>query len=287
MTHNLASGSASGSFDAADLWLATLKAAGRRPATIDTYGQAVTKLRTWRTADPANLETLTKLEARAFVRWLQENYQPGGVSIRVRALRGFYNWLVADEIIAANPFANLRISVPKEAQTTADEEQINAMLEHAKRSGRNARRDLAMLAILVDTGCRKGEIAALTVDNIDLTNGTVTFPISKTTARTVPLTDRAVAALARYLRVRGTGRGSLWSVTEPYQLIRQVVRRHSDNTLTPHALRRAFAVSWLLRGGSETSLMRLAGWSSLAMIRTYTQASADVIASDEFKRLMG
>jgi hypothetical protein len=30
----------------------------------------------------------------------------------------------------------------------------------------------------------------------------------------------------------------------------------------------------------------LAGWSSLAMIRTYVQARADVIAADEFKRLM-
>ena len=54
------------------------------------------------------------------------------------------NWLVAaDEIITANPFANLKLSVPKEAKTTADDAQINAMLEHAKRDKFNGRRDLA------------------------------------------------------------------------------------------------------------------------------------------------
>ena len=109
--------------------------------------------------------------------------------------------------------------------------------------------------------------------------------MSKTVVRTVPLTDRAVVALGRWLRLRGVGSGSLWSVQDPYQLVRRAVRQHSKGTLTPHALRRAFAVRWLSKGGSETSLMRIAGWSSLIMIRTYIAARADVIASDEMRRL--
>src|SRR5215831_6364345 len=176
-------------FDAADLWLTTLKTAGRSPYTLATYAAAVGKLRAWRSADP-NLETLTKLEARAFVRHLSENYTPGGVSIRVRSLSAFYGWLLADEIIEANPFRNMRISVPKEAKTTPDDEQINAMLEHvhvSKRHKHNWRRDLAILTLLVDTGCRKGEIAALRFEDINLRDGTVRFPVSKSMVRTVPL----------------------------------------------------------------------------------------------------
>jgi len=103
----------------------------------------------------------------------------------------------------------------------------------------------------------------------------------------VPLTDRAVVNLARWLRQRGTGPGSLWSVTDPYSLVKAALRRHSGGSITPHALRRAFAVRWLTQGGSEVSLMRLCGWSSREMINLYSRASADVIAADEFRRLLG
>jgi integrase len=125
------------------------------------------------------------------------------------------------------------------------------MLNRAKGN----RRDTALLTLLIDSGCRKGEIAALTLTDIDLTSGVVRFPVSKTVARTVPLTDRAHLALSRWLRRRGTGPGSMWSVSDPYALVRQVVRRDSRGTLTPHSVRRYFTCSWLSRGGSETSLM--------------------------------
>ena len=48
----------------------------------------------------------------------------------------------------------------------------------------------------------------------------------------------------------------MWSVEAPYQLVQQVVRRHSGGRLTPHALRHAFAVAWLSQGWiPETGLM--------------------------------
>lgn len=267
-------------FSVSEMWLSALRAAGRSPATLANYRHAVDKLAAWR-GDP-DVTTLSKFEALRFVQHLQDRYAPGGVSNRVRSLSALYGWLVREEIIEVSPFRNVKISVPAEAHTTATRDEIEAMLARAKGN----KRDVALITLLVDTGCRKGELAALTVADIDLTSGTVRFPVSKTVARTVPLTDRAVVAVGRWLRQRGIGSGSLWSVSDPYALVRQVVRRNSKGTLTPHSLRRAFAVHWLAKGGSETSLMRLAGWSSLAMIQTYVRAQSDVIASDEFRRLM-
>lgn len=276
-------------FDAAELWLSALRAGGRSPATLASYRHAVEKLRTWRkaVAGDNDLMTLTKFEALRFVQHLQDQYQPGGVSNRVRSLRAMYNWLLAEEMVESNPFARVKISVPQEAKTTATEEEIEAMLARAKGN----RRDVALLTLLVDSGCRKGEIAALKVTDLDLTSGTVRFPQSKTTIRTVPLTDRAVVTLGRWLRERGTGSGSLWAVQHPYSLVREVVSRHSKGTLTPHSLRRAFAVSWLTGrdgrgGGSETSLCRIAGWSSLKMIQVYVRAQSDQIAAEEFRLIM-
>ena len=269
-----------GGFDAAEMWLSALRAAGRSPATLANYEHAVNKLKAWR--GDGDVTSLTKFEALRFVQHLTDSYAPGGVSNRVRSLRACFSWLLAEEIVESNPFARVKISVPEEAKTTADDEQIDRMLAHAKGN----RRDLALLTLLVDSGARKREIAAVTVADLDLNSGTVRFPVSKTVIRTVPLTDRAVVALGRWLRERGTGSGSLWSVQDPYQLVRQVVRRHSKGTLTPHSLRRAFAVRWLARGGSETGLMRIAGWSSLVMVQTYVRAQSDVLAADEMRKLM-
>jgi len=263
-------------------YLATLRAMGRRPSTLEQYRYVLQQLSDWRNVNTSSdIADLTRIEALAFTRHLTDTYKPGGVASRLKALRGFYSWCVREEIRSDNPFRGLTINVPDDPQPTATEDEITAMLDHA----RGHKRDLALLTILADTGCRKGEIAALEVRDIDLSGGTVTFRVSKTKPRTVPLTDRAVIALGRYLRVRVDHTASLWCVTDPYSLIRAAVRRHG-NGLTPHTLRRAFAVSWLARGGSETSLMRICGWSSRDMIAIYVRASADTLAADEFRRLM-
>ena len=67
-----------------------------------------------------------------------------------------------------NVFARLKISVPEQPQRTASEEEIEAMLNHA----RGNRRDRALLTTLVDTGARRGELAHADYADVDLTSGT-------------------------------------------------------------------------------------------------------------------
>ena len=130
-------------------------------------------------------------------------------------------------------------------------------------------------------------MAHVEMGDVHTADGLITFRISKTRARTVPLSDRAIVAIGRWLRQRGVGSGSVWSVGDPYSLINATVQRLSGGTLRAHALRRAFACRWLARGGSELGLQRIAGWTSLVMVRTYTRARADDLAHEEMRRLFG
>jgi integrase len=41
------------------------------------------------------------------------------------------------------------------------------------------KRDTALLTLLVDTGARKGELAALTFADVDFRSGTVRFPVRR------------------------------------------------------------------------------------------------------------
>ena len=231
-----------------EIWLAALRAAGRSPATIASYRHAIGCLQQWR--GTTELDDVTRAEAYGFVQWLGDNYKPGGVAIRVRSLRAYYGWLVKEELIDKNPFKGITVSVPAEAKLTPSEDEIDAMLAKAK----GHRRDHALLMLLVDSGARKGEVAALTVKDVDLASGMVTFRVSKTVASTVPLTDRCIVALGKWLRQRGDGGGSLWGVADPYSLVRAVLDRYSD--FTPHSLRRAAAVRALRAGISVPSIER-------------------------------
>jgi integrase len=153
-------------------------------------------------------------------------------------------------LIDANPFHRLSIRPPQDAQTTADGDDIEALIQTASRQAdrRRAASDVAIVA-LATTGCRRGELAAVTVRDVDLTSGVLHLPVSKTRTRVVPLTDRAIVALSRWMRRWSTGAGNLRGVQHPEQLITKTVRTLSGGRLTPHSLRRAFAVSWLSQGG--------------------------------------
>lgn len=114
------------------------------------------------------------MQAIAFVFEMGGLSQPGGVALNLRVLRGFFNWCVEDGIVHTNPFARQREAIPKKIKPTPSDAKVDAML---RKAGRH-RRDFALLA---DTGCLKGEIAVLKVDNIDLTSGVVHFSLPRRT----------------------------------------------------------------------------------------------------------
>lgn len=278
-----------GDFDAADLWLASLRASGRSPKTTDIYEYAINQLRAWRQSMhgvmDCPLESLTRLEAMAFTRHLLDQYAPAGVKSRIKSLTNFYNWCLAEGLCDTNPFAKVKVTVPDVAQPSLGDETLERILASAKK---HSRRDYALVVMLADTGARKGEIASVRVSDIDLSSGIVRFPESKTRSRSVPMSDRLVLAVGHWLRERGTLREKgLWNVSDPYSFVKACVDRHGGRGISPHQFRRRFAVQWLLKGGSEVGLQRVAGWNSNTMIKLYTQASADVLAEQEMRRILG
>jgi len=260
-------------------FLAICRAAGRSPATLKQYRFVLAKLST---DVPHPVAEMTRADAVAYVEALRLGRKPGGAEAHLRVIRAFFNHLIREEILTKSPFKGLSIKVPEQVMPTATEADIEAMLSRAE-----DHRDKALVLLLCDTGCRKGEAAGMKFGDVNLQAGTVTFTVSKTRARTVPMSDRLVAQMARYMRKRGTRPGSFWGDEhEPYHYIRHAFERMGEGRITPHQLRRYFAVRWLLAGGSESSLMRLAGWSTSEMVRVYTRAAADQISETEYRRLI-
>ncbi len=96
---------------------------------------------------------------------------------------------------------------------------------------------------------------------------------------------KTVRALDRYIRKRDIHKDSelpyLWlgiKVRIRESGIRQAIRRRGADAgfgrVYPRQLRHSFAHSWLSESGTESDLMRLAGWNSRTMLSRYVAIAA-------------
>ena len=173
-----------------------------------------------------------------------------------------------------------QVPLAKEAQRpqeTAVEADYRAALLRAKTI-----RDKALIEVLWSCGLRRSEIARLSVEDVNLTEGLLVIRQSKTgKPRISPLSPSARHAVRRLLR--GRPDGSVFEMST--NAIRLCLQRL--NAPSTHAWRRGWALQALRKGVSETSVRVAAGWSSGAMVGRYTRALSGELAVEEFQRSWG
>lgn len=302
-------------------WLRSLEADDRSVHTIRSYAGAVKRFLEWyeteerRKLDPADLT------AAALVGYRNElQHQRGKATATVNAelagLRSWCDWLVDSGHLQSDPAARLR-SVGRQgppAPKGLDDRQVNALLREGSRS-RHAVRDYALLQVLLQTGMRIGECAALDYEDVTFgeRSGSVMIRGGKgNKARAVPLNASARQALASYAapaigvessltavarawprRRRGEPGSPLWGSQKGGRLSSQAIRRVIDGLVraasrrglvpedvSAHTLRHTFAMFYLKDNpGDLVGLATILGHSSLDTTRIYAQHSAAYLAS--------
>lgn len=288
--------------DLAASWIRDLRAADRSPKTIKQYMLAVNQFRDWLIAHdrPPIAESMTK---RAIATWLGDladlGREPATLQIRFKALHRFVGWLVAEEELARDPMAGLQPATvkPKPVPMLSDAD-VTKLLHTCEGKEFTARRDQAILRVLFDCGIRISECAGLEVADVDLKHHDVVHVHGKGDVdRAVPFGAKTGRALDRYLRARRDHRlanttdalwlgirGGLTADGVEYALKKRA-REAGLEHIHAHQFRHGFAHRWLLNGGQERDLKRLAGWRSDAMLERYGNSAADERAREAFKRM--
>lgn len=258
-----------------DGYLFHLKTRNLAPSTIRAAGEFLRPFE--RATDPLSA---SKIEIQEFLGGMFDRCKPSTVSTVWRHLKGFYRWLETEGDIATNPMESVaRPVVPPVEVPVLQPVEVKALLSACHGQDRLARRDLAIITIMLDTGLRLSETANLTISDVS-DCGTLRVFGKGRKWRTVALGDVAQRALARWIRIRGDHDGPLWLGTRgplgPVGMRKMIARRGRQAGLDvhPHMLRHTFVDNWLRNGGSEVDLARLAGWTTTRMAERYAQHRA-------------
>lgn len=280
-------------------YLDHLRSKRRSERTRDLYRQAVTRLMIWLTDNgrPTGVADVTRRDITNYLNFLHETVNPGTVALHFRHLRAFWNWLANEGEIDVSPMARMTApEVPDRPPAVLNHNQIAALFATCKGRGFEERRDLAILMVFADTGCRLGEVAGLRVDDLNREYRTLTVTGKGSKTRVVALGDVAMDAVLKYLRSRRAhphaaaqemwvGRFGAFTPSGVAQVLTRRAGEAGIDHLNPHMFRHTFAHEWLAAGGQESDLMMLAGWTSPAMVRRYGRSAAADRARDAHRRL--
>jgi len=289
-------------------WELVLRAERKSPETIKVYGDGLRRYLLWcaeRGTGPMDRTSLNQWVAGM----LDQGAAAGTARVRQLAVRRFTAWLIVEGRLPADPFQGM--TAPRVDQPVVDpltDDELRALIKsYAVPSRPNGtglkeplhhRRDEAIVRLMFETGIRPGEVVALEIGDLDLLNGLVHVRRGKGgIGRVVPIGPTAVEALRRYLVLRDGHRlahaRDLWLGERGrrfgYDGLSRALRRRAQRAgiegFHPHKLRHTAAHRWLARGGSESGLMAMAGWTRTDMLMRYTKARASDRAAHEARRL--
>jgi len=266
-----------------------------------------------------DISKITNEQLRNFMVWLRREYQPQRFSndnspyksTTMRnawcAMRSLFRW-ANDELGTGRP--DLDIKMPKVSYPEVipfTKEEIMALLKACtytksvntpgKKPYRRRRlmgaRDRLLILVLLDTGIRVSECAAIRIQDVNPENGELFIrPLNssrKNKSRTLHIGGATRRALWSYLNKRGkTFPEDLLFLTKHEQpmganSIRHTLLRISENAgvkhVYPHRFRHTFAIQFLRNGGDVFSLQQALGHSDLAMTRHYSNIAKSDLES--------
>jgi integrase/recombinase XerC len=271
------------------------------PHTVAAYRRDLTSLVEFlreRLQREPELGDVSRMTLRSWLGSVGEGLAATSIARKLSSVRAFYVFLGRTGEVRENPAALLQSpklsrGLPLVLRAESAAEVVESPDSGPAASEIERLRDRVMLELLYGSGLRVSELSGLDLDAVDVRAAEVRVVGKGRKERIVPMSGKALEALAAYLprraelshpRTRKLDPGALLLSVRGRRLgvraIQKLVQRYGAlgagrPDLHPHALRHSYATH-LLEGGADLRVIQeLLGHSSLSTTQRYTHVSLD------------
>ncbi|EHG7614333.1 tyrosine recombinase XerC [Citrobacter sedlakii] len=263
------------------------------PITLKNYQRQLDAIIALATA--AGLESWQHCDAamvRSFAaRSRRQGFGPASLALRLSALRSFFDWMVSEGKLSANPAKGVSApKTPRHLPKNIDVDDMNRLLD-IDLNDPLAVRDRAMLEVMYGAGLRLSELVGLDIKHLDLDTGEVWVMGKGSKERRLPIGRNAVAWIEHWLDLRG-----LFGSEEDALFLSKLGKRISarnvqkrfaewgikqglNSHVHPHKLRHSFATHMLESSGDLRGVQELLGHANLSTTQIYTHLDFQHLAS--------
>ena len=254
--------------------------------TIDAYRRDLTAfcdyILTLNNID--EFEKIKRSHINYYIKELHDkNYSPTSITRKLAAIRGWFRWLSANEIIKNDPSTGVELpkltkKLPK-VMTVSEIEKI--LTNHLNDI------ESVILELLYGAGLRVSELVNLDVNSIELSSRYVRCTGKGSKERIIPIGEKAKKSILKYLKDREfllkkykletkhfliKANGHFVTRQDVYVFIRkqgEILKKH----ISPHTLRHSFATHMLENGADLRVVQELLGHSDVSTTQIYTHVS--------------
>jgi site-specific recombinase XerD len=251
--------------------------------TLEIYGDAILEMERFLGGPDAPLPSRADMQRFSAHLLYERNLKPTTVSIKLRAIRSFLNFLLREGLVEENPMYGLPLpKVPKKFPRILTPDQVAALLRACDTRTFSGIRNKAMILVFLDCGLRLKELIALNVGDVNLLTRQILVREGKGgKERVVYFGSVTEKALSRWIKVRGyappfapffcTKDGGRLDRRNVQRILERLAKRAGLQgvKVSPHRLRHTSATLFVAFGGPLPALQELLGHSSLRTTEIY------------------
>lgn len=262
------------------------KVSGRSNRTLKCYSYEISRFLTFFGNKTVN--EYSSNDIRYYLAKIQQTNNCSEVNINNirRVLSSFFGFLYTEELIKTNPISKVskikEEEKVKKALSEMDIEKLRNALLNEKNEIKKLR-NIAIMEMLLSTGCRVSELINMTKDNC--INDEIKVLGKGNKERIVYLNTKAKYALNQYLNKRGDNNEYMFvTLNKPYVklkctcveiFLRELGKSAGVSNVHPHRFRRT-AATWALRRGMPIDQVKnLLGHSSIDTTNIYIEKSSE------------
>ena len=254
----------------------------RSNSTIVAYGKDIEQLVSFLEELSKNhIHDVTKEDLEAFLaKMTKSGYTPKSISRKLNSTRTFYRFLKINEYVTDDP--SLLVAHPR-YQLAAPRILTPTEYRALRDAATHDPRMFAVIELLLQTGIRIGELAALKLTDIQKEDLRIA-PYEKHLERTVPLNKRAEEALNKYINVRPktdsdhlfiTKSGKAFLIRNIRTAVERYFRLAEIKNAKVNDLRHTFVAHHLKHGASLVLISKVLGHKRLSTTERYLEYVKD------------